>query len=322
MKSFTEAKQLLGSMAKVASTDTNNINLLVQFFNDSVKTICNIRGGKWWFLETTETRDTVASQQAYPIPANIRKLMSVTVTVGDTVYTPTPVYDKGAWEQIIASNLGESDVPVAYYKQGNEVLFAPTPATSANTITYRGRLNVKDLSIADYTTGTITTVTSGSTTILGTATSWTTAMAGRYLRITDADADDKGDGFWYKISEVTSATTLTLEAPYEGTDISAGAANYIIGQMTPLPEAYDMAPIYRALALYSAINDPLHPNVATNWWKLYDGGQEAGLTSVVAGLVGQMIENESETVEGHYISPNGIGNTNPNDPPQYPLTGF
>ncbi len=324
MKSYTESKALLGTMAKVASTDTNNIATLVQFWNDSIKTMCNIRGGKWWFLETTKDVATVASQQGYAIPAKIRKLMSIYVTVGTTVYRPTPVFNDNDWNQVLSANYGESDTPLFYYVQGRTVKIAPTPASTAGTITMRGRLAVKDLSIADYTTGNITTLANGGTAVTGSGTTWTAAMADgyRYIRITDSDTALKGDGFWYPISEYTSATAITLGAPYQGTALAAASAAYTIGQMTPIPEAYDMAPIYRALALYTAINDPLHPSITNGWWKLYDGGQEAGLVQVPAGLIGQMLENEAETVEGAYVSPNGIQQVDPFGQTQQELTGF
>lgn len=315
MKSFTESKALLCSITKVATTDTNNVTLLVQFLNDSIRTMCNIRGGKWWFLETTKDVATVASQRGYAIPAKIRKLMSLYVTVGTTVYQPTPVYDNNEWNSILAADLGEDDMPRYYYVQGRTVQIAPTPASTSGTITMRGRLAVKDLSIADYTTGTISTLANGGTAVTGSGTTFTAAMADgyRYLRITDSDSALKGDGFWYPISAYTSATAITLGAPYQGTALAAASAAYTIGQMTPIPEAYDMAPIFRAAALYAQINDPLHPQVAVGWWRLYDGGQEAGLTNVPGGLIGQMIENESSTVEASYLSPNSITHNNLSD---------
>lgn len=308
-------------MTKIPSTDTTTTALLVQLWNDSIRTMCNIRGGKLRFLETVNTVATVADQQAYQVPARVRKVIDLYITVGNNIYLPTPIYNPEQWNLILASRLGTSDVPLFYYVQDTQILIAPTPATSSNTITIRGRLNTRDLSIADYTTGTIVSVANGGTAVVGSGTTWTASMAGRYIKITDSDTANKGDGFWYEIASVGSATTLTLVAPYEGTSIAAGAAAYKIGQMTPLPDAYDMGPIYRALALFYQINDPLHPAFFNQYWKLYDGGQEAGLSNLPGGLVAQMLENEGETTEGAYISPNRVRMVDPNYPPQN-LTGF
>lgn len=327
MLSYTETKTLLPKMATVPSTDTTNIDLLMQFWMDSVRTMCNLRGGKWWFLETTETCLTNTSVDVQ-IPATIRKLMSVTVTVGTTVYTPTPVHDVGMWNRLLAANLGTSDKPMYWYRQGDALLFAPGPSTNTATVTMRGRLNIPDLIVSDYTTGTITSVTgAGAQTfpsVVGSGMTWTLPMAGRYLRITDSTSSalQKGDGRWYKIYRVDSATALSLNQPYEGTTLVGAAAAYTIGQMTPIPEAYQLAPLYRALALFNQIKDPLHPTIAQNWWRLYDGGQEAGLVDEPGGMVAQMLENENETAEGVYISPNAIGSLDVNNPPQQELSGF
>jgi hypothetical protein len=80
-------------------------------------------------------------------------------------------------------------------------------------------------------------------------------MAGRFIRITESDTANKGDGEWYEISSVASATSLTLVKPYTGTAISAGNAAYTIGQMPPLPDGYHELPVYRAVAHYYAKND-------------------------------------------------------------------
>lgn len=306
MKSLTQSVALLNSMTKVPSTDTTTTTLLTQLYNDSVRTVCSIRSGKWWFLQTTKTIATVASQQAYSIPAGVRKIMDVYVTVGTTVYTPTPVYSPEAWNTILAAQLGESDVPRFYFIQDNKILIAPTPASTAGTITVRGRKNIPDLTVADLTTPTVTTATNGGTAIVLNGGSLL-SMAGKYIRITNTGVANTGDGQWYEIASVVTAThTLTLVAPYEGTSIAVGTAACTIAQMSPIPEAYDMAPIYRTLALFYAINDPLHPNVANGYWRLYDGGQEAGLSVLVGGLIGQMLENEGESIEGAYISPGGL----------------
>lgn len=66
-------------------------------------------------------------------------------------------------------------------------------------------------------------------TVAGTGTAWTAAMAGRFIRITDADAANKGDGNWYEISSVASGTSMTLLQGYQGTSIAAGNAAYVIG---------------------------------------------------------------------------------------------
>ena len=321
MKSLTQSVALLHSMSKVPTTDTTTTTLLTQLWNDSVRTVCSIRSGKWWFLHTTKDVATVASQQGYAIPAGIRKIIDLYVTVGTTVYRPVPIYSPEAWNNILAAELGSSDVPQYYFVQDNKVLIAPTPSSTAGTITFRGRKNVGDLTVADLTTSTVTTITNGGTAITISA-GGLASMAGKYIRITNTGAAKTGDGLWYEIESATS-TVITLVAPYEGTAIATGTSACTIASMTPIPEAYDMAPVYRTLALFYQINDPLHSAIYQTYWKLYDGGQEAGLSSLVGGLIGQMLENEGESIEGAYVAP--LASSGIDDPwyePRTQATGF
>jgi len=150
-------------MTKVPSTDTTNTTLLTQLWNDSVRTVCSIRSGKWWFLQVKKDVSTIASQGDYAIPANLRKIVDVFVTVGTTVYTPMPVYSPEAWNNILSMQLGTSDVPNFYFVQDNKISIQPIPSSSDNTITFRGRKTVPDLTVADLTSSTVTTATTGST---------------------------------------------------------------------------------------------------------------------------------------------------------------
>ena len=314
MKSRTVSIALLNSMTKVPSADTTNTTLLEDLWNDSVRTVCSIRSGKWWFLQKTTDVATVASQQGYKIPAGIRKLIDIYVTVGTTVYTPQPVYSPEAWNNILAAQLGESDVPRYYFVQGNQVLIEPTPASTAGTITFRGRKKVSDLTFDDDSV-TVTDLANAAT-VATIDPGGIASMAGKWIRIT-APADgvaNRGDGQWYEIASATS-TTITLVAPYEGTSIAGSAAPATVAEMTPIPEAYDMAPIYRTLALFYQINDPTNRRLIDSYWRLYDGGQEAGLSDLVGGLVGQMLENEGESIEGAYVAP--VGASNVYGPPYY-----
>ena len=65
---------------------------------------------------------------------------------------------------------------------------------------------------ADYNTGTVA-VNKNSATVTGTLTVWTSAMAGRKIRIGSENP-------YYRILSVGGAGTLTLEQPYQGEDQS------------------------------------------------------------------------------------------------------
>lgn len=67
-----------------------------------------------------------------------------------------------------------------------------------------------------YTTGTVS-ITNGTTTVTGVGTTWTSAMIGRYIFL---------DGFWYKITNRSSNTQITIGSAFTGNDLSG--ASYAI----------------------------------------------------------------------------------------------
>lgn len=317
MLTYTSGRNLYGEFTRDVSTA--NLTLGDTYINESIRTICSLNGGTWFFLETTKDIATVASQQSYQIPANIARVMDCYITVGTTIYMPEVVYSDERWKLVLAYNLGTSDTPMFYYVQGGKIYFQPIPSTNGNTITIRGRKAIKDLNIADYTTGTITTATNGSPTIVANGTAFNSSMVGKYLKINASNAANVGDGAWYEIASVTNATTLVLSKNYEGDSIVAGTATYVIGQVSVLPEEFQIAPIYRATALFYQSRNP---EMATTYWKLYDGGKEIGLTDQYGGIIGAMIEANQQN-EGAYIPPFGSrqNTINPNYP-QPIATGF
>lgn len=321
MKTYTTLRNTTAKYCNVSTSDTVKMALIDVNINDSIRTMSNLQGGKLRFLEATKDMATVADQEGYQIPNGFRKLIDVSIYSGatgattDTLYMPEMVFDPTKWKLIKAYRLGTSDVPYFTYVENTKYYIQPIPATSGNLITLRGRLQTRDLGIADYTTGTITSIANGGTALVGSNTVWTADMVGRYIQITETTAANGGDGFWYQIGTYTSATSIGLLKPYEGTSISAGTAAYTIGQCSVIPEAYDTGIVYRATALYW---DNQKDERAKGYWLKYDGGNEAGFSKEYGGLIGQMLANEGETEEGSYVPPFGSTPNLPQAPYYFP----
>lgn len=391
MRSWTQFKSDTAKECGIASTDTAKLTVLGGYINDSVRAMASTRKGKWPFLYDRYETPTVAGQENYPIPQRFRKLSSVIVEIDNennansvTRYQPTPIFDQNAWNRVLVSNLGESDWPMFVFVKNRELALAPVPSSDGATIVMTGRLNLKDLSFENYTTGTITTVpyalaftgaladgatsgtltgafsfatgeyqvefsngevrlatftnastavtwdneltsaatanitvsgSKGGTILTGSSTSWTTGMEGRYIRITSTAAANGGDNYWYKIDQVLDDTHLSLTEPYQGEDISAGSAAYVMGEMSVIPESYDIGVVYRSSALWWASQGEAER--AKGYWMRYDGGVEIGESKSYGGIVAQMMDDVGETVEGAYISPNLITTRlDPNNPQQ------
>lgn len=249
----------------------------------------------WPFMELTQTKTTVASKNNYQIPTKLRKILSVVISVDDTDYLPKPVEDPKYWEYLQSLNVSESDVAQRFYRQGNEILIWPTPATSAYTITIRGRKARRDLSLDDYTTGTIVSATTADETITGSGTSWATNAVGNFIRIDYVS----GDFRWYEINSITDTTHLELVKPYAGTTFAAASETYKIGEFSDIPEDYHNLLVYRPLAIYYASME----DIATSkmYWMMYDGGKEAGYSNEVGGLLKKMEDDQLEKTEGVYL---------------------
>lgn len=330
MKTYTQLQNLTASYCNLSTADTAAMTVVDTNINDSVRTICNLQGGKLRFLEATKDILTVANQEAYQIPNGFRKLIDLYIIVAgsdpntNTVYLPEMIFDPTKWKWVKALKLGVSDWAYFTYVENTRFFVAPIPASDGNTITLRGRLKTTDLTRPDYTTGTIASVANLGVAVVGAGTAWNASMVGSYIQIAETSAANGGDGFWYQISAVGSATTLTLTKPYEGTAISAGSATYVIGQCSVIPDAYDVAVCYRSAALYwQNQNDLVRSKM---YWLMYDGGNEAGYNNTYGGLIGQMLANEGETEEGAYIHPFARYGGNQPQPPYYlpyqDATGF
>lgn len=247
MKSYTTGRNLYGSMTK--NTATANLTLGDQIANDNYRHICALKD--WPFLERSRTLLTQASTQFLNLPYDTDQVRAVSVLVNTTTYVPKLAASKDQWDQLNLSTF-TGDIPEWYFVIAGQIGLWPKPATAGNTIQLTIKARVIDLSAADYTTGTIVTSSTANnlTTLTGSGTAWTAQMVGRYIRVTYTDTANTGDGVWYEIAGVASATSMTLVRAYGGTALTAASAAYTLGQMPLLPEAFHDTPWKLAAAQY------------------------------------------------------------------------
>lgn len=268
MRSYTNLRNYAGSLSQ--NTTTSNLTLFDSLINDAHKYLLQ----KYFFNDASTTIVTVASQQFYDLPFDFSKNKTDTITTGQLKWTPTEILSRQDWDRLNVFPY-TADFPSNYFIWNNQLGFYPIPSTAGNTITYNYKRRPTDLTIADYTTGTIS-VTNGSATVTGAGTGFLAnylPVAGSvlplnlWLKITPPS----GDGNWYKISSITSATVLTLVNTYTGGTTSG--ANFTIGQMPLLLEDFHDLPVYRALMIYfSTIVD--NPNKRKEFAELYEQGIE------------------------------------------------
>lgn len=265
MLSFTTRRDLYGKLTRDASSD--NLSLGDTLMNEEEKKIINSRA--WDFIQRVFTDTTVASQQFYNLPVNYKKLIGQpTITVGSVTYSPQEAPDRATWDWINSVSF-TSDVPQFFYIFNKQIGFFPTPSSSSNTITLPIEIQARDLSIADYTTGTILSVANGATTVEGTGSpAWTSGMAGRFIQISEDNSATSGDNQWYEIASVTDVDTLELVLPYQGTSIAAATQAYKLAQISILPDGYHNLPVYKAAQEYYIQN--IEAAKADRFKTLYD----------------------------------------------------
>lgn len=238
--------------------------------------------------EKKKTATTVSSQQAYQIPSDILWPKTVTVTVGSTVYTLMEVEDQDEWNRI--NVITQTGVPQFFFYRprfgvhGGEIQLFPIPGSSSYTITLIGEATDRDLSADSYSDGTVT-LTSGSATVTGSGTTFTSAMVGRYLRSTSTTSD----GLWYRIASRTSNTEITLENVYEGETQSG--ATYQIDEAFSLPEEMQQLPIWGALSEYFSMKRDIEQE--GKYLAKYNAGLEAAKKRYGTKTRNNIIRNKS-----------------------------
>ena len=264
MRTYTSYLSDVQSLSN--NTSSANQTLMMKLVNDALRYLV----GVFFFNEATYTvpGGTVANQAAYTLPFNNKQVINTTVLIGSVLWQPRECATRAQYDALNVITFS-NDFPQFYYIYNNELLLWPTPASASNTITVHYKKRLRDLSAADYTTGTVS-VTTATTTVTGSGTSWKTNMAGRWLNIPITSSDTtSGDDEWYKIASVASATSLTLENAYAGQTVAGGT--HTIGEVPILPEDYQDLPLYRALQIY--FTSIAKDEGKAKWYKaLYDDG--------------------------------------------------
>lgn len=248
MKSYTVGRNLYGSLTQ--NTTSGNLTLGDQLINDSIRSLCSMRD--WPFLERLRTKLTTASTQFTELPYDCEQVREVSVipTGGTTRYRPRLSPSAEHWDELNMTPF-TSDIPEWYFIRNGQIGLWPTPTSTGNTIYITQKTRVIDLSIADITSSTVTSITNNATTMVLSG-GLTAQMVGMWIRVTYSTTANTGDGVWYEIGSITNSTTLELVRAYGGTTIAAGTAACTISQMPLLPETFHETPIKRATSHYWA----------------------------------------------------------------------
>lgn len=264
---------LTGDIQRIINNSlADNITWGMEMINEATRYLVS----KFYLNERTYTvpGGTIAQQQFYNLPPQVKELINVTITIGSVVWQSKPCSSRQYWDSLNVITFYQ-DYPSFFFVYNGQVGIYPIPASNSNVLTLNYKTRIIDLSIDD-----VTSVTSSNTVSITTNTPTVTAsgatfkawMAGQWIRIPFSTTDStNGDNQWYQIDSVTSSTVLVLKNQYTGATVTVAA--FTIGQVSILPEDYQDLPLYRMGYIYYTTRFP-DPVKAGLYKALYDEGFE------------------------------------------------
>lgn len=221
-KLYTEAQ------AQAEDTSASSLISIKLGINQGMRKFGAVLNRDW--RTRKQTFSTTASQRYYQMPEDCIRVAYMVVTVGTTDYPLTEIDDEEHWQDL-TMRTQTSTIPEYFFVDGSDQFgIWPTPS-GAYTGTLKYEYAMRDMTQDDYSTGTVT-MTLNSQAVVGSSTTWTANMVGRYLFVTDGSPD----GMAYKVSAFTDATHITIENFYAGS--SGGSKTYLIGECPAIPEEY------------------------------------------------------------------------------------
>lgn len=270
-QSLTTTASLASGATSATLTSAWTYASCQQFVNFSsgdqrlVKFIYNSTAITWQVgLSTTATTAiTTVGLRDYPIPANVSKIKSFTVQVGQLQYQPKPVQTLAEWN-VINTLPYTSDIPNYFFPWNGTVGIFPIPSTTGNPVNLGYKTRVPDLTFADYSTGNVTAMAVGGYSVTGATTAWNST--GGYPLNTDITFlnlnlrvdPPYGDGLWYPIQSFQSDTALTLALPVVNAPNITAASTYTIAQLPILQEDFQDMLVWGSLMTYfsTIVKDP------------------------------------------------------------------
>jgi hypothetical protein len=237
------------------------------------------------------TFSTTQSQTTYPFPPGLVTIEGGFITIGSVNYPLRPIESRLNIELLNAIQIQASALPQFYFVEQDSFQIWPIPqSTYTGTIYYHFR--DRNLSVADFTSGTIT-LTNGSAIITNSSALFTPAMVGRWFTVKDPTV--VGQGYWYRITGYTDTTHVTMGTnngyAVEWANADATTTEFVIGETPELPEelhsvlAWGTAADFYAGMRKDAGNATLYDNL---FWtgNPSNTSRADGATNITGGLLG------------------------------------
>lgn len=251
---YTQAITFIRDMAGIASglTEETVAKQLYNYYNNRWMTMKELD-----FTERSYDITTEKDIDSYVFPRYVGRVRDLKFTSGTVLYVVNEVRTVDEWTDL-KSGTSTSNIPTHYMllRDSNNQMrlhIHPTPSVADLTITVYYTLLQSEMTVADYTTGKVDIVTNGNGTVVGSGTTWTAIMVGRWIQLPD--------NYWYNITARASDTSITVSPVYQGVSQATGAnESYVLGEKSLLPPPFSMLPIWATIRDIEAARAT--PNVA------------------------------------------------------------
>lgn len=230
---------------EIKDTSTRAQTVILAGINEGL-TLFRSKLKRYFALETRKL-DFNINQAIYQAPEDLIRGNALYFWRGGERMPLNEVKNPDEWDMLIQRQT--SGLPTDYRWISND-LFEIYPTPDANYLRSNGEggeinylRRAKPLSQQDYSTGTVQ-MTNGSNAVVGTGTTWSSGMVGRFLRL----ADGSDDVNYYRVIAVADATHLTVENNFDGGNQTG--TSYKIGEQPNIPQEYHWALISKGLHRY------------------------------------------------------------------------
>lgn len=254
-------------------------------------------------MEKTKYGHLKASQRSYLLPPDYASggLKSVRVKIGDIWYPVEITNNSDQWHRLVTQDTIESTIPTLARVMSNDgqdyIELDPIPnedGVDNLEVVFEGLHDPLFFPDA-YATGTVT-ITKGNHIVHGAGTTFTTAMARRFIRV-------NGAKYWHEIKSFNNTTSLNLVNEYQEDTVSGGG--YEIAELSRLPAGYSYTPIYGAAEIYFR---------GSNQDKSEEYGKAYARETLI--LEGKKSKTKGRVSPGYNLSPRA---TTPRNYPHTPL---
>jgi hypothetical protein len=178
MKSYTSYQNDIPRI--INNNLADNLTWANEIINESLRYLTTT----YYFNERSYTvpGGTQSQVQFYNLPPQVKKVINVTIKVGNVLWQPKECASRQDWDYLNVIQFYQ-DYPSYFFIYNGQLGIYPTPSTTGNEFKINYKTRLADLTMPDVT-GTISTVLTNTTTMVASSTPFAQWMS-QQIRLTE-----------------------------------------------------------------------------------------------------------------------------------------